>query len=159
MSEFKRVLGVTPPFDKRSPNPRKSYGIGSLRLYFAVVKDNKAVSVTIGTNSYLNSVLVDYSNSVIPIRRKMYLNKADYQGFMAFDIVWHKSTRSKKKGYECDLFKSGKCEFESSGIKSSQDKVAEIFVEQGEDGVWDYLEKEWKIKWNKELKNEGDVDE
>jgi len=138
--KFERIVNFSQPFDKRSNDPNKNYGIGSLRIRFILKGKKGAVQILLGANMYLSATINEYNKKGI----NLFTN---YKGddkpvYDCWDVGYH----SKKPMYEgqekmdCDIFKNG-CYYDGSSLRGRDDKVAEMFLEKGEDAIWEYLEK------------------
>ena len=138
--KFERIVKFRLPFDKRHPEPSKNYGISALQIWFVLKKGQKAVQVMISTNSYLNSVIKEYQD----MNMDLFTNENTYD---CWDVGYHSNIKMYKnqKKHDCDILSGGKCYYDGSSLRGKTDKVAENFLEHGEEWVWKYLEEEWKI--------------
>jgi hypothetical protein len=136
--EFEKIIKTKPPFDKRNKKPKGDYGIGSLRFFFILKKGEKAVQVMISTNSYLSSVMKDYSKDGC-------LFEGDYEGYNCFDVGYHSDVPifGAQNKSECNILEKGYCYYDGSSLRGINDKVAENYLKNGDEWVWNYLEGIW----------------
>lgn len=127
---YKRILQISKPFDKRNPKPGKNYGIGSLRLNFYIIKDNKAVDFTCSTGTYLPHIETPPSS-------------------MGYDVGYHSPTPMYKdhNAGPCNLLD---CDCYSDGSSLQAQEWFVIFLEQGSDKIWEMLEEYWNDRFNNE---------
>ena len=140
--EFERIVKFRPPFDERRSEPKKNYGIGSLRIWFILKKDNKAVQVMISTNSYLASVIEEYRGKF----PDMLLEQNDYEGYSCWDVGYH-SPEPVFEGHtesKCDILDYGICYYDGSSLRGKELDIAKLFIEKGDEAIWKFLKKEWK---------------
>jgi hypothetical protein len=147
--KFERIIKTRPPFDKRNKDPSKDYGIGSLNLWFILKKGEKAVQVLLSTNSYLNSTIREYKTSHPDFLTGEY-SKGDYEGWSCYDVGYHSNTPMYKgqTKYDCDLLKKGTCYYDGSSLTGKDDEIVKNYMLHGDEWVWGYLEKQWKIMFN-----------
>jgi hypothetical protein len=147
--KFEKIIHTQPPFDKRSSEPSKNYGIGSLQIWFVLKKGEKAVQVLISTNSYLQSTIKEYKTT----HPDFLINDlGDYEGYTCYDVGYHnnKPMYEGQTSAECNILKKGKCYYDGSSLRGKKDKIAENYVKHGEKWIWNYLEKEWNSLFGKE---------
>jgi len=58
--KFERIVQFGMPFDKRSEDPNKNYGIGAMRIFFILKGRKGAVQIVISTKFYLPSTVDEY---------------------------------------------------------------------------------------------------
>jgi hypothetical protein len=146
--KFEKIINIKPPYDKRSSEPGKNYGIGSMQIWFILKKGEKAVQVSISTNSYLQSTIKEYRTTH---PTSMVDDFGDYEGYNCWDVGYHSNTPMYKgqTDMDCGLLKNKKCYYDGSGLRGKDDRVAENFLKYGTDWVWKYLEDEWNIVFGK----------
>jgi hypothetical protein len=135
--KFERILQTHPPYDKRNIDPKKDYGICALQLRFILKKGEKAVQVLLYTNSYLASTIKEYKHKI----------SSDHEGYTCFDVGYHSNTPIFKGQIksDCDVLKGKECYYDGSSLRGRDDKIAENYLEHGDEWVWKYLEKQWKV--------------
>ena len=135
---FKRIMRTRPPFDKRSDDPNKNYGVGGLRLWFILKGKQGAVQIMLGTKLYPAKVMREWKR-----KGDDYPFHNDEESITCWDVGFH----SKKKPHyfetsdkqECDIL--GKCYYDGSSLRGEDDNVVENYMEHGDDWIWEYLEK------------------
>jgi hypothetical protein len=130
--EFRKETRVKAPFDKRNDDPSKSYGIGSLLVWWILVGPKGAVQFNVSFPTYLPHVEPE-----ITTERKIH----------GFDVGYHSSypMYSDQPSMECEHTASGICFYDGSGSQA-RDWVDEIFSIKGEypeKRIWEKLEQEY----------------
>ena len=142
---FERIVIFNPAYDKRDPVPSKNYGICAVRIYFALVGKKGAISASVMTDWYLPETIDEYKrignqNQTPPTDlrgedRKM----LDYHGvFLHTKKPQYKCQEQNK----CDLLKQGFCY--GGEIRDLEDKVGDILLRRGTEGLWEEFEKIYK---------------
>lgn len=152
---FKRIVHVTPPFDKRHSNPKKNYGIGSLTIKFVIKGRKGCVQALISTHYYPLEVMEEQIKKEkgfgFPFKWA-YDNKLK-DTFEVWDIGYHSIKRpyylEKDNKRICDLNDCGYCYYDGSSLRGKDDKVGQIFMDKGEKGIWEYLEKYYEETFTK----------
>ena len=136
---FEKIVKFNMPFDKRSKDPKKNYGIGSFRIRFILKKGEKAVQVVISTQLYPAHIIREHIQDCRDL--SMLYDKT----FDCWEVGYHsnKPMYSGQSKPDCDILKKGSCYYGGSCLRGRDDKVAENFEEHGVDWVWKYLEKYW----------------
>lgn len=144
--KFERIVRFEMPFDKRSNIPGKDYGIGAMRIWFILKGSKGAVQVLIGTQFFLPATVNEYNRD----RRnllKTYDGK-DQKPFECWDVGFHSISRpsylEKSDKMSCEINDCGYCYYDGSSLRGRDDKIAQLFMEKGTDGIFDYLEKNYK---------------
>jgi hypothetical protein len=127
MSSFERHVEFIPAYDKRSVDPKKNYGIGSMRIRFILKGALGAVQWMIGTSW-------DVASARGP---KSWRDGSKPEGW---DLGYHSpkplyNEHSPMKS--CDVL-DGLCYYDGSGVNA--DLLIENFLGQGDDYVWAALE-------------------
>ena len=147
--KWERIVEFSPAYDKRHPNSRKNYGIGAVLIKFILKKDNKAVQFMLGTDWYLPETIKEYrEKGVKNWRRTVRLRGENDCGISGWDIGYH-SPKPMFKGQtstKCAYIK-GKCYYDGSGLYAQENQ--EILIRKGSEGVWKFLEKDWKERFTK----------
>lgn len=125
---FERRVDFIPAFDERSPDPKKNYGIGSMRIRFILKGELGAVQWMIGTPWDVASAR--HPNGW----------REETQRPSGWDLGYH----SPRPLYDeqtqmgsCDVL-DGPCFYEGSGLNA--DLLIENFIERGDEYVWQALE-------------------
>jgi hypothetical protein len=142
VSEFEKIVHVSPAFDKRDPNPSKNYGIGSCRITFILKGPKGAVQFMIGTDWYVPSArehLRSFPKGPFD----------DQQKPMGWDVGYH-SPRPMYEDQatmdnECHII-GGTCYYDGSSLRA--DEWVEPFVAGGTDWLWPELEKEYHRRFD-----------
>ena len=134
--KFERIVKFGMPFDKRSDIPRKNYGISAMRIIFILKGRHGAVQVIMSTSLYTKNVALEHFN-----KNSDYISKQST--FDCWDVGFHSKKKpsymNKSDQQRCNIL--GKCYYDGSSLRGRDDKVAEMFLEKGEEAIWKYLEK------------------
>jgi len=139
--KFQRIVRTRPPFDKRSDDPSKNYGVGAFQIWFILKGKKGATQVMLGTKLYLAKQMREWKATG---EKFPYYNDED-ESIDCWDVGFHSKKRpeymttSDKR--ECDIFP--KCYYDGSSTRGRGDKVVEIYLEKGDEGIWEYLEKNY----------------
>ena len=131
-------------YDKRHDDPKKNYGISSVRFVFVVSGKNQAVTLMFGTNWYLPSTIKEYREVGLPNVGKIDLI-ASQEPIKAWSIDSH-STKPLYKGQDsygkCSYLGDKKCYCDGSSLRAEQ--YTQILLEKGSEGIFEELKKEYK---------------
>ena len=152
-NKFERIVDFYPAYDKRSENPKKNYGISSVRIFFILKKGKKAVQFQFGTNWFLPETIEEYKK----IGNKGKTSPTDLtkgKQLQGWSIDYH-SPKPMFKGHEstsneCKIT-GGKCYMDGSCLYASANE--EILLREGSEGIWKFLEKEWKERFQRKRKS------
>lgn len=155
--KLRREIQITPAYDKRNPDPKKNYGIGSCRIFFSVIGDKGAVTVNFGTNWFLESTVKEYRDSGI-YRHNLggdddsFKTKIDLVNTTEPIKAWTWDYHAKKPMYKGQKAMKGKCEFTKGkcycdGSCLTADKFLPILLEKGSEGVFEQLEADYKTRF------------
>lgn len=137
--KFERIVKFVMPFDKRNDDPKKNYGIGSMRIYFILKGKKGAVQVLLSTALYTQNIALEHHN-----KNSDYIAKQPT--FDCWDVGFHSKKKpsymEKKNQRDCSIL--GKCYCDGSSLRGSEDKLGERFLEKGEEEIWKYLEEYYK---------------
>lgn len=134
MTKLKRKIDMFPSYDERE-NPKGNYGIGAVKIRFALIGEKGAVTFSLYTDWFIESA-------------RQHLKKFNHISENkpnVMDFSWHffqEKEDCDMQFNECDLSPTKKCWFNSSGIYGK--KYLEGFLSGGSDYVWECLEKEYK---------------
>ena len=133
---FERIITIEPAFDKRSPNPRKNYGIGSATLRFVLKGDNGATQFVAFTGWHLPDVTEDWKAKEWEIMGKL----------TGADVGYH-SPKPIYDGQEvstegCEYLNGKPCYYDGSGLRAEEVGVPTL-LNKGSEGVWEMLEEEY----------------
>lgn len=139
--ELTKTVEITPAFDKRHSNPNKNYGIHCADLRFVLGNEFGYVQFVLYTNWYLPETIEEMRRDG---NKTLVLDKYPFTYFQApmpADLGYHspKPMYEGQTALDCDLLPGGKCYYDGSGLQAN--KVFEILVREGSEGVWKFLEK------------------
>ena len=147
--KFERIVNFRRPFDKRHEDPNKSYGIGSMSIWFILKGEKGAVQVMINTPLYLPKTVDEYKrignkNKTPPCDLRDSDGKA--KGLECYDVGYHAfrpimDWQNKSNKQDCKLSPTGYCWYDGSSLRGGEDKIVEMMLEYGDDAIWKYLEK------------------
>lgn len=141
MSKLKREFKIYPAWDKRNPNPHKNYGIHGCELAFYVhdARKSKWVQFKVFTCWLPKNVQEEYH-----YKTGSYEPSVTHIGEQpsAADLGYHspKKMYSAQTRMKCE-FRNGYCYYDGSGLNA--ERVRDILLKEGSDGVWKELEKYW----------------
>ena len=134
---MERRIEFYPAYDKRDPDPTKSYGIGSVMVRFLLIGERGAIQFLFSSGWVLPHVAKEYE--AMPGR-----NVADCLKPMGFDLGYHSHTPmyegQELQDENCDVL-GGPCYYDGSGLAA--DEVLQILITEGHDAVWERLEQEY----------------
>ena len=138
--KLERVVNFAPPYDKRSSNPNKNYGISSMSIWFVLKGKKGAVQVLLVTKLYLTSVIKEYQRD----GRDLFF---DEETFSCWDVGYH-SPKPMYDGQEicqdeCKYLDGKPCYYDGSSLRGDNLGLNKLFEEEGEEPIWEFLEKEY----------------
>lgn len=124
---------IRPGYDRRAPDPKKNYGIHGCELL--MVRRGKK-----GAVQFL--AFTDWTPRAVQEERMEDMRRTDVVGVqpMGADLGYH-SIVPQYEGQQvmdCNLLKGKKCYYDGSSLNA--DRVIDILLTKGSDGVWDELE-------------------
>lgn len=138
---MEKIVQFLPAFDKRNSDPSKNYGIHGVDLRMILKGDNGAVQFVLYTNWQLSHVQAETD--------RKYFDKFFYQPMPA-DLGYHSPT-PRYEGQDkmkCDLFPSGECYYDGSSLNAQ--RIFNVLLVEGDEGVWRELEKYYKELFDSE---------
>lgn len=153
--KWEKTIEFSPAYDKRHPNPKKNYGIHNVDIRFVLKKGNKAVQFLFGTDWFLPETVKKYREegihgTIVGLRGK---NDCGVKGW---DVGYH-SPKPMFEGHtsigEC-VYTGGECYYDGSGLYAQENQ--EILIREGSPGVWKFLKKEWKQRFEKSVEPSND---
>lgn len=132
VGDFERLIMFKPGFDWRTDDNHRNYGIGSIRLWFALIGEKGAVQWQIGTDWFPESArhhLAHFSHA----------REAKHKP-EGWDLGYHSKAPKfeSHQARECDMLPEGECYYDGSGLNA--DLLIEGFLNGGDDWVWNRLE-------------------
>jgi hypothetical protein len=146
LTKFIREIKISPAYDKRDPNPKKNYGIGSCRIFFIVIGPKGAITINFGTNWYLSTTIIEYKTKGIN-HRIIDLEK-ESEPLKAWSWDYHSKTPRYDGQHSltnCDFLA---CYCDGSGLKA--ERYTEILLNGGSDKLFEELEKDYIITFGGE---------
>jgi len=154
--KLKREMIITPAYDKRNDDPKKDWGIGSCRIFFAVIGKKGAVTVNFFTNWFLPSTIKEYKEEGIFRRtldsdmlREQFKTKIDLEADRPSISAGSWDYHSKKPTYEgqlpttgCNWLDKSKCYGDGSCMRAERYLI--ILLEKGSNGIFEQLEIDYK---------------
>jgi hypothetical protein len=134
---FERIVQMSPAFDKRSSDPKKNYGIHGVDLRMILKGPLGATQFVLYTGWHLPHVTEELwsKNSLDTLRVVMRPLPADV------GYHWHKPQYDGQEPMKCEYVEGGQCYYDGSGLQA--EKVYEILLNEGSDGVWKELEQRY----------------
>lgn len=136
--KFTRKLEIIPAFDKRHTDPNKNYGVHGMELRFVLMGEKGATQFVV------------YTGLQLPHVRKENLSRHDIRSFelltrpMGADIGYHSPVQHhdfQSPMENCPYLDGKTCYYDGSGLQA--DALLPIFLEKGEDAVWEMLEERY----------------
>ena len=152
-NNFEKIVGCTPAFDKRSPVPSKDYGIHGVNINFILKGKLGAVQFVIFTNWQLPEVSKEhwskYSNEPSMLKSLLEPLPADV-GYHSYKPMWKGQAPVTES---CEYLEGKPCYYDGSGLEAER-VFKEIFLRQGSDGIWKYLEETYNERFLVEVEDE-----
>jgi hypothetical protein len=140
MNDFERIVRMSPAFDKRHSDPSKNYGIHGVELRMVLKGPKGATQFVLYTNWQLPHVTQETLDKAgkrdrISLEALFLPNPAD--------LGYHwKSPRYEGQGpiqQSCEYCDGKPCYYDGSGLNA--ERIYDILLREGSDGVWRELEK------------------
>lgn len=145
---FVRIIRMRPAFDLRDPDPKKNYGIGSCCFWFYLQGPLGVVQFMMSTNWFLPHNIEEMKAEGQWFDKYGLGNKSLPEGW---DVGYH-SPRPHYEGQiqmsDCEFIEGGKCYYDGSALRASEEKWVETLVSKGLDGIWTKLEEEYKHRFH-----------
>lgn len=132
MSGFQKIIEFNPAYDRRNPDPRKNYGVHGVTLRMVLVGELGATQFVLYTNWQLPHVTKEIEHG----KDAYFLLKP-----LPADFGYHSHTKMyewQQVNENCEYLK-GPCYYDGSGLEAQ--RVFEVMLQDGSDGVWRELEK------------------
>src|SRR5690606_33300190 len=139
VGQFERHLSLTPPYDRRHPDPRKSYGIHGVDLTMLLLRGNRAVQFVASLPVYLPHVVDELLGNGKP--------SWSFKG-MGCDVGYHSPVPmydSQEPLMDDCPFTGGKCYYDGSSLRAEE--WYEQWLLHGTDEIWLMLEHEWRNRF------------
>ena len=134
--KMEKIVKFSKAFDKRHTDPKKNYGVGCVSVWMILKGKKGAIQFSFTTGLYLPHVLKEWKE------------KDYYPMPMGVDVGYHSYVPmykgQKPMEEKCDVLRCN-CYYDGSSLKAS--KWFKIFLEQGEEKIWEMLEKEYKDRF------------
>lgn len=145
MTDFERVVTLSPAFDRRSDNPRKNYGIHGVELRMILKGPLGATQFLLFTNWQLPHVTKEHDHDLKHILCRP----------MPADLGYHspKPQYDGQTSLPCDLLPGGRCYYDGSGLNAED--VYTTLLTEGSDGVWKRLEEYYREMFETESEPEA----
>jgi len=151
---MERLVTFSPAWDKRNPDPNKNYGIHGVELRMILKGDKGAVQFVLYTNWMLPHVTAELDGKLIKEGRQGKLNEYSFCIVRPSpaDLGYH----SPKPIYEgqsacsesCEYLDGRPCYYDGSGLNA--ERIYDILLKEGSDGVWRELEDYYKMIFESE---------
>jgi len=127
-----RQIKIGGAYDKRHPDPKKNYGIGSMTLRFLLSGPNGGAQFVVYTGMHLPHV----AEELWATPRSEHYNPFEPMGV---DIGYHdyRPHYEGQKSLECDLLPGGRCFYDGTGLGASD--FLPTFLAGGDEVVWPML--------------------
>lgn len=133
---FRREIRFRPAFDKRSSDPSKNYGIGSMMMWFYLIGPNATIQFALSTSWYPKHLRAHvFDGSALP---------ASYHHASGTDIGYHAPAPQyegqRSMAESCEFLDGKPCYYDGTSLGGAD--LFDRFVVEGEDVVWKTL-REW----------------
>lgn len=146
---MEKLIKFYPAFDKRNPDPHKNYGIHGVDLRMILKGDKGVVQFVLYTNWMLPHVTKEMDRRTLKEAR---------EGTLSDIFLWYiYHPQPADLGYHspiptydgqsvcsesCEYFDVKPCYYDGSGLNA--EKIYEVLLKEGSDGVWRKLEEFYK---------------
>tara|TARA_R100001086_G_scaffold214519_2_gene130583 strand:- start:4590 stop:5039 length:450 start_codon:yes stop_codon:yes gene_type:complete len=141
---MEKTIEFTPAFDKRNPDPKKNYGIHGCNMLMVLSGSLGAVHFILFTHWHLPSIEEESKTAPDSVTYKHHYPFTYVNAPLPAEIGYHSPVpmrEGQKPVTNCKWIKGGNC---YSDINSTMaKKVFNILREEGSDGVWKFLEKQY----------------
>lgn len=128
-------IEITPAFDRRHPDPSKNYGIHGVEMKFLVIGAEGAIQFVLYTNWMLPHVAAE-------LKRK---HSNPFSEPMPADLGYHSRVPmyedQSQVTQECPYIGGEACYYDGTSLGA--EKPWQILIENGGDGLWEFLEGEY----------------
>lgn len=138
MSEFERIVTLTPAFDKRHTDPSKNYGIHGVGLRMVLKGPKGATQFVLYTSWHLPHVQADMDAK--PLNDFPYMFHKPTPADIGYH--WHAPQYEGQFTGACEYVAGGKCYYDGSSLQAQD--VYDILVREGSEGVWRELERRYR---------------
>lgn len=152
---FEREIIFTPAFDRRHENPSKNYGIHGVDMRWILKGEEGAVQFDVYTNWHLPHVVEEMDEKILNNRsldridlKITYHPMPEYIGYHSPKPLYE---GQEPMSQECE-YVNGECYYGGSRLHAK--KVFEIFVKEGGEAVWKYLEEYYQEIFKTEIGGE-----
>jgi hypothetical protein len=142
MIKFKREVEITPAFDRRDTDPKKNYGIHGCDLRMVLTGPAGAVQFVLFTNWHLPHVMEETVKKTVGTTLDEIGIKVRFLP-MAADLGYHSLVpmydgEEEPTNKSCPYLGGRPCYYDGSGLNA--ERVYEVLLKEGSEGVWKYLE-------------------
>lgn len=137
--KFKREIVFSPAFDKRNPDPTKNYGICAITIAFNLSSSRGTLVLRLLTNQGLPETVKEYNEKggIFTWKYQAWgLGSLDMHSFKPHFVGHQKSSR------KCDFIGKKYCYVDGSCLAA--EKMADILLREGTEGLWNAMEKRYK---------------
>lgn len=130
-----RSIRFYPAFDKRSDDPKKDYGVGSVQMLWMIQGPLGAVQFSMSSGWHLHHVAMDLQNE-------------GYHGYMATDLGYHSPKPEyddQKPMHDCPFIEGGTCYYDGSSLNAGA--PFHLLTTQGGERVWTFLEDYYRSRF------------
>lgn len=140
---MEKLIEFYPAFDKRNPDPSKNYGIHGVDLKMVLKGSKGAVQFVLYTNWHLPHVQRELNRKAIK-QDEVYIETI--LNPMPADLGYH-SPKPMYEGHSictesCEYLDGKPCYYDGSGLNA--ERIYEVLLKEGSDGVWRELEEYYK---------------
>lgn len=129
MSEFERIVTMSPAFDKRHTDPKKNYGIHGVDLRMVLKGPRGATQFLLYTGWHLPHVESELELKPCGLSRPLPADRGYH---------WSEPRYEGQTSQKCDLLPGGICYYDGSGLNA--EPLYHLLLTKGSEGVWKDLE-------------------
>jgi hypothetical protein len=141
---MEKIVEFSPAFDKRDPKPSKNYGIHGVDLRMILKGEKGVVQFVVYTNWHLPHVQEELNRKATLKQDERYIEAI--LNPMPADLGYHSPTPIYEGQSVCSDscgYLDGKpCYYDGSGLNA--ERIYEVLLKEGSDGVWRELEEYYK---------------
>ena len=131
---FERTVIFSPAFDKRDPDPKKNYGIHGVELRMVLKGELGATQFLLFTNWQLPHVTAELDAKARPDNMFLYHPSPADLGYHSLKPIYE----DQKTMGPCQFLDGKDCYYDGSGLNA--ERIYDVLVREGSDGVWRELE-------------------
>ena len=145
---MEKIILWEPAYDKTDPDPKKNYGVHGVNIRFVLKGEEGATQFLLYTNWHLPHIQKEQLSKYVGdayLTELLFLPTPADLGYHSRKPLheWHDEPTSEK----CEYLDGAPCYYDGSSLNA--DRVFDILVEKGDQGVWDELQNYYDATFTK----------